>query len=140
MWTHFWDMHSGGDTKEPPYEHIYIEASASDAKVIFYNRFGHNPERVTCTCCGEDYSISESSTLDQATAYQRGCAFDESTQCWIEQPDSRYSFRKYIGLENYVAQPDVLVLHESEISPAQREGSVPEQGYVVKGDANGKQA
>ena len=48
-WTLFWDMASGGDTKEEPYENIYIEAPEEEAKVIFYNRFGHNPERVSCT-------------------------------------------------------------------------------------------
>jgi len=51
------DMHSGGDLKEK-WQYIYIEAPEEEAKVIFYNRFGHNPNRVTCTCCGKDYSIS----------------------------------------------------------------------------------
>ena len=45
MWTHFWDMHSGGGQKEK-FGHCYIEAPENEAKVIFYNRFGHNPERV----------------------------------------------------------------------------------------------
>jgi hypothetical protein len=69
------DMHSGGGMKEKPYEHIYIEASEDAAKVIFYNRFGHNPERVSCTCCGEDYSISEEDSLEQASAYDRHCEY-----------------------------------------------------------------
>lgn len=73
-WTHFMDMHSGGGTKEEPFEHIYIEAPEAEARVIFYNRFGHSPERVSCTCCGGDYSISEHATLKEATAYERGCA------------------------------------------------------------------
>lgn len=73
VWTRFMDMHSGGGTKEPPYEYIYIEAPENEAKVIFYNRFGHNPERVSCTCCGDDYSISEEKSLEQATAYERNC-------------------------------------------------------------------
>ena len=46
MWTHFWDMSSGGGRKEN-WKHIYIEAAESEAIVIFYNRFGHNPNRVT---------------------------------------------------------------------------------------------
>ena len=73
VWTRFMDMHSGGGTKEPPYEYIYIEAPESEARVIFYNRFGHNPERVTCSCCGDDYSISEEETLQQITAFERNC-------------------------------------------------------------------
>lgn len=63
MWTEFMDMHSGGGTKEEPYEYIFIEAPREEAIIIFYNRFGHNPERVTCTCCGDDYSITEYETL-----------------------------------------------------------------------------
>jgi hypothetical protein len=72
-WTQFHDMHSGGGCKEPPYEHIFIEAPEAEAKVIFYNRFGHNPDRVTCTCCGQDYSLTESADLAQATGFERGC-------------------------------------------------------------------
>jgi len=66
------DMHSGGGQKEE-WPFIIIEAPEDEARVIFYNRFGHNPERVTCTCCGEDYSISEEDSLEQATAYDRNC-------------------------------------------------------------------
>lgn len=72
-WTQFWDMHSGGGTKEPPYEKIYIEAPKDEAISIFYARFGHNPERVSCTCCGDDYAIDEGTDLAQMTAYHRNC-------------------------------------------------------------------
>lgn len=71
--TAFWDMHSGGGTKEPPYEYIYIEAPEEEAKLIFQNRFGHNPDRVSCTCCGNDYSISQSDSIELTTAYHRNC-------------------------------------------------------------------
>lgn len=71
-WTTFWDMHSGGSQKEK-YSKIYIEAEEKQAKVIFYNKFGHNPERVSCTCCGGDYSIDESESLASATGYHRNC-------------------------------------------------------------------
>ena len=63
MWTCFFDMSSGGDEKEK-WSVIWIEAPQKEAEIIFYNRFGHNPHRVTCTCCGADYSISEHETLD----------------------------------------------------------------------------
>jgi hypothetical protein len=64
-------MHSGGDQKLD-WGHIYIEAPEEEAMVIFYNRFGRNPHRVTCTCCGEDYSVTEYPTLEIATAFERG--------------------------------------------------------------------
>ena len=72
MWTQFWDMRSGGGKKEK-WEMIYIEAPAEEAKIIFYNRFGHSPDRVTCTCCGADYSIDEHEDFAQLTGYHRGC-------------------------------------------------------------------
>lgn len=100
MWTHFWDMHSGGDQKLD-WAHIFIEAPEDEAKVIFYNRFHRNPERVTCTCCGEDYAISESPTLEEAASYVR---------------------KHGLGPE--------LVIKAEEIEPSERVGEVPEQGYV----------
>ena len=57
-WTEFMDMHSGGGQKLD-WAYIYIEAPLEEAKVIFYNRFGRNPDRVTCTCCGADYWVHE---------------------------------------------------------------------------------
>jgi len=74
-WTKFMDMHSGGNLKEKQ-GYIYIQAPEKEARIIFYNRFGHNPERVTCTCCGADYSISERETLEEATAYERHCKWE----------------------------------------------------------------
>ena len=59
------DMHSGGSQKESV-GYIYIEAPQSEAVVIFFNKFGHSPFRVTCTCCGEDYSMTEYSTVENA--------------------------------------------------------------------------
>jgi hypothetical protein len=66
-------MHSGGGLKESPYHFIYIEAPEKEACVIFYNRFGHSPSRVSCTCCGDDYSVSENKSLAQLTGFHRGC-------------------------------------------------------------------
>lgn len=84
-WTQFWDMHSGGGLKEKQ-ARIYIEAPEAEAKVIFFNRFGHNPERVTCTCCGDDYSISESLSLGQASGFHRNCPSLETPR----RADGRY--------------------------------------------------
>jgi hypothetical protein len=107
MWTHFWDMHSGGGIKEK-WAHIYIEAPEAEAVVIFYNRFGHNPNRITCTCCGEDYAISSDDDLAQLTQFHRG---------------SR-------ALDAYLASPSVLAIHADEIKDAERVGDAPTQGYV----------
>lgn len=92
MWTRFSDMHSGGGCKEGNYNKIYIEAPQEEAEVIFYNRLGHNPNRVSCTCCGEDYSISEKESLEQLTGYDRNChyislkKYDPENKTW----DDRY--------------------------------------------------
>ena len=111
-WTHFWDMHSGGGCKEAPYEHIFIEAPLEEAVRIFYNRFGHNPYRVSCTCCGEDYSVSEYDTLEEATEFER---------------------RNVVTLEEYMFHAlkyEALFIAHEEIAEHERRGDVPVQGYV----------
>jgi len=156
MWTRFMDMHSGGGTKEAPYEYIFIEASEEEAKVIFYNKFGHNPERVTCTCCGDDYSIEDGEELSQLTGYDRGCAsgyvMDDGTihdnNIWNKTPikdraelgkhfrylerkdESEYDYREYKTVEEYLKDKKVLVISEADINPEWRTGDVPQQGYV----------
>ncbi len=156
MWTQFWDMHSGGGRKEAPYHYIYIEAPEEEAKVIFYSRFGHNPTRVSCTCCGEDYSIDSHEDLLQLTGFHRGCHAietprDPKTGLYKnndpviqkreyledgEEPPEGYTrstlspYGKYETLEEYRARNDVLILASFEIRPEEREGEVPEQGYV----------
>lgn len=125
MWTRFMDMHSGGGTKEGPYEYIYIEAPLPEAKVIFYNRFGHNPERVSCTCCGPDYVIYEHATLEEATAFERGCLYDARLDAYVDEPRSGHH-----AMSQWTQRPDVLVIRGDEIEPSERVGDVPEQGYV----------
>lgn len=99
-WTRFHDMRSGGNLKEN-YNYIYIEAPQSEAEVIFYNRFGHNPNRVSCTCCGEDYAIEEYDSLELARKY--------------DKVDHGGSF---------------LIINASDIKSEERIGEVPEQGYI----------
>jgi len=70
MWTRFMDMHSGGDQKLA-WDYIYIEAPKQEAISVFELLFGRNPNNVTCNCCGDDYSITEDETLEQATEYNR---------------------------------------------------------------------
>jgi len=131
MFTRFMDMHSGGDTKEPPYEYIYIEAPQSEAEIIFYNRFGHNPNRVTCTCCGEDYSISEEESLEQATGFERNCEYGPKGK-YVEKLRKDNYGRKYQTLAEYLENENVLLIKKEDTKPEEREGDVPEQGYVWK--------
>jgi hypothetical protein len=113
IWVKFWDMHSGGKCKEPPYEKIYIEAeSGQQAAIVFYKRFGHSPYRITCTCCGEDYAISSNPSLNEITKFHRR------------------SSMKTIPLEEYVKQSDVLIIYNRDIQDDEKQGDIPDQGYV----------
>jgi len=124
------DMHSGGGLKEK-YCLILIEAPEEEAKIIFYNRFGHNPERVTCTCCGSDYSIDESETLGQATAYDRNCHWDEKKGRCVEKPrQESWWLGKYIPLNEFRKREDICIIGKEDIKDEERVGEVPKQGYV----------
>jgi len=139
------DMHSGGRQKEK-WVYIYIEAKEDEAIKIFYNRFGHNPHRVTCTCCGNDYSLTESPTLKEATAYERGCP-------WIHKKGNRFGgggwyieandkipkgyvtdarINKYRTLAVYKKDKSILIIPAKQIKSSEKEGDVPEQGFVWK--------
>ena len=107
MFTKFYDMNSGGKRKEK-YKIIFIEAPEEVAKVVFYNRFGHNPDRITCTCCGEDYSIYEYDDLLAGTEY----------------------YKKTAALSDFLHRDDVLVICQEDISDSDKAGEVPSQGYV----------
>jgi len=146
MWTRFWDMHSGGGQKEK-WSKIYIEAdSQEEAEVIFYNRFGHSPNRITCTCCGEDYSVDSGKDLGQITGYDRGCRniFKKvngkyTNQKYIEasarvpkgyKTDSLSSFNKYQSLKQYMKNQDVLFISKKDVKEDEKHGELPLQGYV----------
>lgn len=130
-WTRFMDMHSGGGQKLD-WGYIYIEAPEQEAKVIFYNRFGRNPNRVTCTCCGEDYSLSEADTLAEVTGYERGC--DYRDRKYVEAPSTRAWASEYVPLDEFLAKAtDRLFIYAADIKPKERQGSVPDEGYVWAG-------
>ncbi len=116
-WTHFYDMHSGGGSKEE-WEHIFIEAPEKEAKIIFFNRFGHNANRVSCTCCGNDYSISEHDSLEQATAFERHCkyAYFDKDGKEISQDEAWISGKGFIdgAYEDYVEEEDTKEIEEME--------------------------
>lgn len=138
-WTRFGDMNSGGGRKED-FAILYIEAPEAEAKVIFYKRFGHNPERVSCTCCGQDYTVEESETLSEATAYDRGCHYDSKAGSYVERAAERSYGNKYIALEDFIASKEringifrgetVDFIFATDIKPEDRIGEIPRQGYV----------
>jgi len=105
MWTHFHDMYSGGEKKEQ-WNHIFIEAPIDEACSIFLNRFGHDPKRITCRCCGADYSITEGESLEQITAYYRGCKWNDKTKKY-EERKSQDSFYPYRTIKEYKKLLDV---------------------------------
>lgn len=90
MWTQFWDMHSGGETKIKPYEKIYIEADRNSAIEYFIKRFGRDPDNITCSCCGEDYNINEDKSIEQLTGYHRECR-----QAYFDKNGKEISYDKY---------------------------------------------
>ena len=137
MWTSFRDMHSGGSRKLQ-WDNIFIEAPEEEAKLIFYNRFDRHPFNITCDCCGEDYSVSEYKSLEQATGFYRGCIYasriDNKGGVYVE-PGNKMphccertafkGYRSYINLYDYISKPDVLVITRIEIEPHEREGTLP---------------
>lgn len=116
MWTRFMDRHSGGRTKEQNWDKIYIELPKAQAELYFYHRFGHSPYRVSCTCCGDDYSVYEYPTLEEA------CEYD------------RKNFRsKPIRFEEWIKHPEVRVINAEEIGDVTKlrlPTRLPRQGHV----------
>jgi Holliday junction resolvase len=106
MWTLFWDMHSGGsvkveiDGKEK--SKIYIELPEAEAIKYFEERFGHHPYEIACDCCGENYSLEERATLDEASEYHR--------DAWT------LDGKKFkLDVEDYIQRDDVLVIYAKNI-------------------------
>ena len=138
MWTQFMDMHSGGGQKLK-WAYIYIEAPEKEAEIIFQNRLGRNPHRVTCTCCGSDYSITEDKTLKRATAYERGCqwvkvAGEDGGGHYVEKPSKGYAWHEYKTLDEYLKQDDVLFIYKKDIKPEELEGELRAEGYCWAGE------
>ena len=115
-WTLFWDMYSGGGRKEK-FSKCFIEAPAREAQVVFYNRFGHLACNVTCDCCGPDYSISESDTLDDLSEFHRSRGYPK-----------RLTLPLNDWLENVKDDEDILVIWADEISDEDKAGEIPAYG------------
>ena len=117
-WTEFMDMHSGGGCKEDPYQYIFIQAPEEEARIIFYNRFGHDADRVSCTCCGQDYSVTEYDSLDKATEFERGNNYGDTGKLPRET------------LAQFSKRKDVLIILASNIKKEERVGEVHTSGWV----------
>jgi len=59
MWTKFYDMATEGYEKTD-YAQIFIELPEYEARKYFKVKFGIDPDNFTCSCCGRDFSVSES--------------------------------------------------------------------------------
>lgn len=119
MWTRFMDMHSGGGRKEEPYALIFIEADEEEAKRVFFAKFGHNPQRVSCTCCGEDYSISSKGDFESLSLFDRRGFLGRNAEAE--------------SVERFRERRDVLIIHAEKISVEERRAYVPVQGFVWAG-------
>lgn len=69
-WTNFYDMHSGGKLKVPPYGSILIELPRKDAIEYFQKRFDQDPLWIACECCGENYDIREIENISTHMNYK----------------------------------------------------------------------
>ena len=129
MWTRFMDMHSGGNQKLD-WAYVYIEADEDEAVAVFQNRFGRDPYWVTCDCCGGDYSISTNATLEEATAYDRGCAWIDGA--WREQQGQRHT--PYQTLDEYLENSKNMVLYLFQKDLTFNE-DIPKADDILAGDA-----
>jgi len=126
-YTRFMDIHSGGFPKTQ-WDKIIIQAPKEEAIHIFYNRFNQHPHDVACTCCGENFSVSESSDLYQSTGYDRNCNWQNG---YVEEQHPKNSWGKYLTLDEYLATQNVLVIFAHEINNEERTGYLPQpdNGY-----------
>ena len=85
--------------------------------MLFKQLFGRDPNYETCSCCGNDYSISESDTLEEASKYHR-------------EDDYRLKGKK-LTVEEYITKDNVLVVH-TEIVMVPTEVVVDKEGILTK--------
>ena len=99
MWTHFWDMRSGGRQKLD-WDHIYIELPEKEACEAFERLLHRDPLNTTCECCGEDYAISSDESLEELSEYQR--------EYW--------QTKTKVPLADYIASKDVKVITSAQLA------------------------
>lgn len=96
--TRFMDMHSGGHLKTP-YTHIYIDEPLGEAVRTFRDLFRHDPDNITCKCCGKDFFYEEYSSLEEATAHDRECLWSGKK---YNLKTARISVDDYFGADKKV--------------------------------------
>jgi len=96
--TRFMDMHSGGKLKTS-FTHIYIDAPLDEALAIFKDTFQRDPNNVTCKCCGEDFVYEEHESLEGASAYDRGCEWNDQR---YDYNTAKMSLEEYFSGNNKV--------------------------------------
>jgi hypothetical protein len=64
-WTEFTDKWAGGCAKEP-WDYILIQAPPKVACAVFEHVFEHHPRNISCSCCGEEYFVTQASDIDYA--------------------------------------------------------------------------
>jgi hypothetical protein len=98
--TRFMDMHSGGKLKTP-FTHIYIDEPLKKAVGTFKNLFKRDPNNITCKCCGEDFIYEQYDSLEEATAYDRGCDLNKYQRAY-DLKTAKISMEEYFSGNNKV--------------------------------------
>ena len=94
--TRFMDMYSGGELKTA-YTHIYIDGTLDKAVETFKGVFGIDPDNQTCDCCGEDFSYAEYENIEEATAYERECEWNDQG---YDLKTAKISVNKYFDADD----------------------------------------
>jgi len=108
-WTLFADAYADGKLKFKSFEWIIVEGKEKDALALFMDITNVDPKKVTCTCCGQHYSIREHDSVFQATAFERGCRFDKTLECFVEEV-SDFPIIHYTNVEDFIERDNVLII------------------------------
>lgn len=111
--TSFWDMHTRGYSKTD-FDLWIIEAAEDEARSVFYARTGRNPDAVSCTCCGQDFCVTEEQNDDETFS-----TADEVRDLHVQ--------KKYHKLE------EICIIRHHEIEDEDRHLDIPVQGFVWQG-------
>ena len=95
-WTEFSDNWSGGCAKEP-WDHIFIQAKPSAAYSVFLAVFEHDPQDVSCSCCGPAYSIHQAGEIDFGKSFFIKAADIEPE--WVIKDPTVYSSESALDKE-----------------------------------------
>lgn len=108
-WTLFADAYADGKLKFKAFEWIIVEGKEEDALSLFMDITNVDPKKVTCTCCGQHYSIREFDSVFQATAFERGCCYDMTLECYVEEI-SDFPIIHYTTVEDFIDRDNVLII------------------------------